>query len=470
MIQYHLEIKRFLIVTFALSLSFLEVSYAKNAPHIHEPKIWKGLTNFCAFRAQDRAESWLRLAPMQHHKAYEVRHDRPTSLQAKIAKKAHQVAIIVHPPFSAIRHSIVSFRFENTEHKLYGPLGAYGRSFLYDNGLLLTFFALKKRCEEGHSVVQTLAHLQQENGSWGFSFDAFNNNFYNVSYLRAGSVAWAGYGLSIFAQRCQSQAALRIATKAASYLESLRVKSRQDVRYGLYRSGKGRWTLDYSRFYAKPTMEVCVSEHQFDIYFFLKRLHKAAHALSSSTTRPSKSYHAQAELLADAILEKLWLKKESRFVMGLRTTGADKGYALDSVGAWGGLFLLARKKQNAARKVAKLIESRFRVINRGILGYRPYLGTILDHPGFNWDQSKTLFLEGTASVSVFYHRLGWLQQAQELNRSLRLAQSRSGGIPYAIGEMKDFPEVPAAAPTIWFLFASMQEENEQSIKNFWTER
>lgn len=402
---------------------------------------------------QERAMGWLRLAPLS---------EQP---QKSAAKKTPQERITPQRRASQCRKcaGVVSYRFHYQHHPLYTVLGRYGRSYLYDNGLMLTLLSMDRRCDEGRSLVRTLATLQSRDGSIGFSFDTWGNDFYNRSYVRTGSLAWAGYGLALFGARCASPKALRVASRIARYLETLRVRKVRDRRAGLYKGGRGKWDLDDKIFSPKYRVRSCVTEHQFDTYFFLKRL---ARSLGRASRR-GRIYWRRAERLSRAIMKKLWRPQKKLFLVGVSQKALDPSLALDAAGTWGALFLLARGKKKLAAEVMKRVEARFAGRHFGISGYKPYAGRSRAHGGLDWDRVPTLFLEGSAGVAVVYHRLGRKQKARQIVRELLRTQRKRGGIPYALGARKNFPEVSAAASTIWTIWAMRSTQERSSMRLLW---
>jgi hypothetical protein len=336
---------------------------------------------------------------------------------------------------------------------------------LYDNGLMLVLVSALGRCELGRPIVRALVRLQNGDGSWGFSFDTWGNDFYNRSYVRTGRVAWAGYGLAMFAQKCRSRRARQIAMRAYRFVDRMRVNGQTDKRSGLYRGGKGLWSLDGKRFRPGFRMESCATEHQIDVYFFLKRL---ARSFPKGPQRRQLLF--QGEHLAAAMMKRLWLQREGRFVRGVTKKGLDRAWALDAAGAWGALFLTARKKVALARLAMKRVERRFATKRGVVTGYRPYAGRLSERPHIDWSRRKTLFLEGTAGVSMAYLRQGNAERGMWVLSQLRYILKKRKVLPYALGEQRDFPEVAAAAPTIWFVLASLVARGHPGVRGFWSER
>lgn len=413
-----------------------------------------------------RALNWIRIAPLSVPSSHFTRsHQRARSAFTHANKKR-----VIHPkrstretrPLCVGCSAVVSYRFKYKTHPLYTYLGRFGRSFVYDNSLLLIVLSNRRRCREGQRIVRTLQRLQNSNGSWGFSFDTWGNDYYNRGYIRAGSVAWAGYGLSLFASRCRSWSALSSAVRAYRYLESLRVRKRRDRRYGLYKAGTGRWSPDRKKLYVGHKMQTCATEHQVDIYFFYKRLAK-----SVRRRRLRYQIRQRAERLAWRIMRVLWIPQEGRFAMGVHADALNTEWALDAAGAWGALFLHARGQKERALRSLRSVERRFLTRRSGIYGYRPYAGRIQDAPHVRWEQVHTLFIEGSIGVALAYLRLGKRKRALWLLHQFQQTMDVGGGLPYALGARKDFPEVASAASTLWFILFSLEVRTGRAL--LWSE-
>ncbi len=345
-------------------------------------------------------------------------------------------------PLVASRSAAVSFRFEQ-DHVLRGALGR--RAFVYDLALAMIAHTLAGRDTEALSVGALLAQLIDARGGLpGFSISLEDPAFYDVDYVRAGTVAWAGYALAVY-ELVRGDARFRAqARRAADALLAGRVgraEPGEDPRAGLILAGRGRWVDHYRRFDGAFVAGYCVAEHQFDAWFLLDALGRLE----------GGAYRAAADELSRTILRVLWLPDEGRFAVGVHRHGLDRTRALDAAGAWGGLFLLANGQRANARRALRFTRRHFAVRVGAFEGFAPYAGEVADYEGV--DFSGTIFSEGSAGVGLLALRLGDRAGAERVAENLRsLQRAGRGGVLYAVPEGPDMPRVPAVAPTAWLLF------------------
>ncbi len=308
------------------------------------------------------------------------------------------------------------------------------RSFIYDDALALLWFAWKGDEETARGLANTLVLLQNADGSWGFGFDAQNDNYYNAEYVRNGAVAWASFAMAYYARKYNDHAADLSAELSAMYLSTQIETYDGAINRGLLRGGRGRWSSNYLVFFPNIEFLPAISEHQFDSH------------MAFSLTEPER-----AQTLARDINSILWLPQKSRFAVAATHRNIDEGRALDASGGWGALWLYSIGKPKLAKQSLDYTIEAFATQDGGLFGYRPYLDPIDGPLTKEWE--SLIFVEGSLGVALAAWRLEKPDIANRvLDMSMELSCLGGPGIPYANRELKDFPTHPAAAPTLWFLF------------------
>lgn len=335
------------------------------------------------------------------------------------------------------------------------PLEPYlaDRSFVYDDALAMIALALVGRRDEARAIGNTLTALLSPDATLGFSFSLASPAFYNVRYVRAGTMAWAGYAMALYDAIAHERRFTPYAQLIADRLLASRVDAPGDPRAGLVPGGRGAWRDHYRSFDPRHVASYCATEHQIDAYFLLDAL---------GPTDPTGRYRAAADRLAARLLDALWLPSEGRFAVAVTERGVVADRALDAAGAWGALFLLARgDRARAARSLDYTLRT-FSLAGGRLRGFAPYAGAVPDYPG--QDFSETLFAEGSAGVALALLRSGRAREAEELSVALRTLQREGeGGVVYAVPASEDFPDFPAAAPTAWLLFLEHERRDHRRV-------
>jgi len=340
--------------------------------------------------------------------------------------------------------AVLSFRIP-PEHPLAERLG--GRSYVYDDALAMLVHLAEGHPERALPIGRTLVALRNPDGTIGFSFDFEKSAFVDARYVRAGTVAWAGYALASFDLVTGTSTFAADARRVADALLATRVSSPGDPRDGLVLAGRGLWRDNYRVFDATHVADHAVTEHQIDLYFLLR-------ALDALEPGP---YGVAADALAGAMLRALWRDDEGVFTVAVGPKGQSPHRALDSAGAWGAMFLLAIGDVDRARRSLASTRTRFATVADGIAGFAPYDGPVDDHEG--QDLSHTFFSEGTASMAVLLSRSGDAPAARALHSVLAgLCAGHGGAVPYAFPESPDFPNVPAVAPTAWLRLFEREQQ------------
>lgn len=335
------------------------------------------------------------------------------------------------------------------------PLEPYlaDRSFVYDDALAMIALSLLGRRDEARAIGNTITALLTADATLGFSFSLASPSFYNVRYVRAGTMAWAGYALALYDAITHERRFTPAAQRIADRLLASRVDAPGDPRVGLVPGGRGAWRDHYRRFDPDHVASYCATEHQIDTYFLLDAL---------ADSDPTGRYRAAADQLGARVVDALWMPTEGRFAVAVTERGVATERALDAAGAWGALFLLARGDRARAVLSLDYTLGAFSRRGGGLRGFTPYAGAVPDYP--EQDFSETLFAEGTAGVAMALLRVGRAREAGELSDSLRTLQREGdGGVVYAVPASEDFPELAAAAPTAWLLFLELERRDHRRV-------
>ena len=115
------------------------------------------------------------------------------------------------------------------------PLEPYlaDRSFVYDDALAMIALSLVGRRDEARAIGNTLTTLLTADSTLGFSFSLASPSFYNVRYVRAGTVAWAGYALALYDALTHERRFTPYAQRIADRLLASRIDAAGDPRAGL---------------------------------------------------------------------------------------------------------------------------------------------------------------------------------------------------------------------------------------------
>lgn len=354
------------------------------------------------------ARNWVPLYPYTARHVYD---EKPSSVSQELARKEGEIYLGV-------------YSFPQSEEQ-----ALIKRSFLYDNALALLWYAWIDETPKARGIARTLGLLQNNDGSWGFSF-SLDNGFYNAEYVRNGAVAWAAYALSYYAKRHNDPEADQVAHKAVYYL-----LSQKNRNTGLIKGGRGFWIGKTNDIYVpyRP-FDISVAEHQLDLYPAL------------AMSRPD-----DARRIANSIIKHLWLAEQGRFALAMNGKSVDVGRALDSAGAWGALFLNLIGLQEDAKKSYEYTKANFAIQGDVFAGFFPYLDELDGPMPNNWH--RHVFFEGTMSMGLAAHRLGDIETALEVLRlGLQVSCAQGPGVLYSNIEAPNFPREPAVAPTLWLLF------------------
>jgi len=319
------------------------------------------------------------------------------------------------------------------------------RSFVYDDALAIVWLVARDDLDRARRVADTLAALQRPDGAWGFSFAVDGDGFYNAAYVRAGTVAWVAYALSIWQRAAGDR---RFASSLGRAVDWLVAQAGPE---GLVRAGRGRW-VDRETFDPDWPADFAATEHQIDAWFALRAAARADPELAAAVAVPIGRLEA-------AIDDVLWSDGEGRYLQGWSAGRRDGGSALDAAGTWAALYDLARGRPHRARRALDWIATHHTIEVGGWRGYRPYAT----------EGPPALFVEGAIAEAAALHRLGQRDDARRVFATWT-DLACAGGVPlvYSPSWHTDFPLSPAAAPTLWFLLVGRELRGEGAV--LWTER
>ncbi len=304
------------------------------------------------------------------------------------------------------------------------------RSFVYDDALALVWASERGDVVLAQGLAQTLAALQLPDGAWGFSFAVFGDGFYNAGYVRAGTVAWAVYGLARYQKLSGDRQFVGTLERGLLWLVG------QTGADGLVRAGRGRW-VDGKVFDPDYDARFAATEHQIDAWF----AYSAAMAADPELAAQLGLAKAKTQL-ATALDSHLWRPSEERYAQGKDGDKIDENSALDAAGSWAALLDAARDRPGRAQSALHWVQREHTIVAHGWPGLRPYLP----------DPPQTWFVEGSLAVALAWWRLGERQTAIEaFAPAVQLACAAGVPLVYAPDWHTDFPLSPAAAPTLGFL-------------------
>ena len=321
------------------------------------------------------------------------------------------------------------------------------RCATYDAALVAMAFLDHGELGRAERILDTLAAIQNPEGSWYFTYDAFNLSS-SESYIRTGACAFVVMAAIHHRRVTGSMKYREMAIKGADYLIAQQAPADSPFA-GLVRQGRGRYTSDYV--FIDEQQQGAGTEHNLDAWFVFRDLY---HQTGIPRFKDAKNQ------VFDQMMALFWNPVQNRFNQGLE----DPAEALDC-DSWGGMMLLAsgetRKAEGALSHmetyrvnnavVAKNLDPQhwnFHYENPGpIHGYKPY--------GVGYNNPPTLvWAEGTWGAILFKQRMG-VDATKDLNSMLRLSETtgKHGGwiqVTYTQAPWPyEFQAWPCAASAAW---------------------
>ncbi len=360
-------------------------------------------------------------------------------------------------------------------------LGKYGRGFIYDQAVGAIAWMLAGETETARRLLTHIASYQNEDGSFGFSFNGRGCNqedadsFYDATYIRSGTISWIAYAFVMYYRVTGEDQFLDAAKRAADYLLSQQqVQDAADPRDGLIRGGSGTYTRVDSTF--KPGQIEWVSvEHNIDAYFLMRDLAEAT---------GNDDYARAAMEIRQGLLEQLWNEEKGRFDRGLGADGQrDTADTLDAA-SWGAIFLTAIGETEKAQRSLDFAHAtygewtdRLWDYHPGwadrLWGYKPDAGNV---EAINWDYRYIVWSEGSLGMAIAYMKLDGTANRDRARAiiaemaKLQEIPDANGGLLYAVYagyEADDFARAPSVAGTGWFVMALQSWSDPVARDQFW---
>lgn len=350
---------------------------------------------------------------------------RKGAKMAQVVQKKDQkvVATTEEPKYSLIRSYNVPLNDPDIKTSI------NQRSWLYDNALAVISFSLASDQKRASSLLDSLSHLQNEDGSLAFSYDIFTGPVDTTK--RSGAIAWAGDAALTYEKIFHDSSYRSFAIQAGNYL-----LTQQDSTTGSIKGG--------------PDVNWFSTEHNIDAYFFLRNL-----GLQTN----DQTYVEAAKKIKHSLLVHHWNEQEERFNQGIQ----DDADTLDA-NAWGAIFLEATGEQDMAKKAAAHLNT-FKMTGqhmkksddlnsfnqtfstkKTLEGYKPFGKGYANAPEVIWT-------EGTWGVINLFKRQG--KEAHSFINSMLYMQDAdpNGGLVYTHKGFSPSPYKfhvwPSVAGTAW---------------------
>jgi len=354
----------------------------------------------------------------------------------------------------------------------------YSRSFVYDDALGIIILTMAGEYRKAEYILEAMRRLMREDGSFWFAYNTHNSWPDEVDHegaiVRTGAIAWVGYAATYylntrlkedkeFLEKDRIAAGfLKMGESIGRFLLEHQVLDPSDRRHGLVTGGWAAYNLKISgetdkprELYRQSNISWVSSEHNIDIYFFLRDLGRLT---------GKSEYIKAAELVKNGLL-KLWSEEKGQFFRGIKgDQRMDTALPLDGA-SWASIFLVSIGEDEKARRCIAAIENRFVSKSGGIRGYKPFSSEYIyeeksinkfyypDNPDTSWDDLNLIWVEGSLGVAAAYIKLGNSKKALEIIKSMMPLRSDRGfryaniNIPY------QFSDNPGVAGTAWFVIA-----------------
>ena len=321
------------------------------------------------------------------------------------------------------------------------------RCATYDAALVAMAFLDHGELGRAERILDALVTLQNPEGSWYFSYDAFNYSW-SDPYIRTGACAFVVMAAIHHRRVTGSTKYQEMAIKGADYLIAQQAPAGSPVA-GLVRQGRGRYTSDYV--FIDEQQQGAGTEHNLDAWFVFRDLY---HQTGLPRFNDAKNQ------VFDQMMALLWNPRQNRFNQGVE----DPAEALDC-DSWGGMMLFAAGETLKAEGALSHMET-YRVENAVVAknldpqhwnfyyenpgpinGYKPY--------GVGYNNPPTLvWAEGTWGAILAKQRMGF-DATLDLISMLRLSETtgKYGGwiqVTYTQAPWPyEFQTWPCAAAAAW---------------------
>ncbi len=288
------------------------------------------------------------------------------------------------------------------------------RSFLYNNGQVLTYFSNTGKTAEARPIADALVSLQNEDGSWFFRYDLDGHPFQREKLT--GSIAVAGRGMADIYGQVGEAEYLQAARDAADFILGFQKTDPASPLFGSISGGltNSGVTLPWTR-----------TEHNARGLMFLYRLWKVDPDPSRRTL-----YAERARWVGDWLTQKAWNGRsfKARF---------DEGGNVDATETW-------KTDAQYLPMIAFALSRELLQIDPGFYNSIPWLlsfvttvtynGRLLHGFSVQTERDRSSFWsEAAVGVGVVALLLGDQATADRFLLPLRFIQKEDGGIPSIIG-------------------------------------
>ncbi len=297
--------------------------------------------------------------------------------------------------------------------------------WIYDASLAVIAFAAVGELSKAQSLLNGLDYLQNDDGSWYFSYNPDNAVPYREKrYI--GSMAWVIMATNFYEWETQDRSFVDMAHRGLKYIMRFRQENPQHKAFGAISMGPS-------------------NPHAFSVE---NNLGCYSAFMWRGKLEDNPQYLDLAEGIRDFILNVQWAET----TMGPGHPFFKVGYQENSLyldaQTWSVLaFWKGEGSDSKLKSALDWADEKLKVAGR--------LGQISDIVGFNESRgggiSVKVWAEGTEGMVSALHVLGRSEQAAEYHTQTLRYQDKSGGIPYSTENADAWPTTPAVASTVWFL-------------------
>ena len=310
-------------------------------------------------------------------------------------------------------------------------------AYIYDQALAVIAFTAEKEYDIAGRILSVLSKLQNEDGSFSFSYDV-NNGIIASKEKMAGSNAWVIMAVNYYTIHSKDRSYVGMAERCAHWLMSL--QGNGPILGGLDQNGRRiKWAG---------------TEFNLDAYSALKYL--------GELTKEEK-YSAKAKEIKDWLEGSVWDERDGRFWRA----GKDKAKSLDT-NTWA-ILALGRKGDrgqdfsrgiNWALKNCRTTSSYGSVNNIDGFSFEAYKIELFGKD-FTLKWKNIVWFEGTEGVSAALRELNREILSSYFHGQTRRVLGLNGGVPYTTPDLAwNSNAAHGIASTAWYYF------NEKGINPF----
>ena len=296
--------------------------------------------------------------------------------------------------------------------------------WIYDAAIAAIAFAARGRTEMARELLNGLAHLQNEDGSWEFAYDPDRGlAIEGDRYL--GSIAWVVIAANFFEWETGDTTFGGMADEGLRFVDRFVVGDATSPLFGGVSMGP-------------VAPQIYSTEHNVDAY-------SAFHWRGRLADRPD--YLETASRLRAFILRELTTTDRTSGDTYFKVGHRESTLYLDPQ-TWTSLALsLVEPSDSRIAAGLDTAERRLRVTT-GRLGA---VSNIVGFTDAETGRGARIWSEGTEGMVAARLALGQLRQASGYHRQTLRMQAPSGGIPYASENADGWSTLPSVAGTAWFV-------------------